>query len=170
MGWTFKVSTLSELSQSVLLPVSLQGSGPLALSTGCMFVNPCAIHEVPRIRLRALLTLQKLAPDCATTGMHGRCSQFAPEDTGESSSVPNAQGLRLIPGSHYRDKQDLTVTWCQLKKIEQYWVLFVIPPGICSCAVFMVNIRSFTVWYHKDMTWKLLQELCLCFILSSSCT
>lgn len=101
------MSTLSVLSQSVLLPVSLQGSGPLALSTGCMFVNPCVIHEVPRIRLRALLTLQKLAPDCATTGMHGRCSQFAPEDTGESSSVPNAQGLRLIPDSHYRDNQDI---------------------------------------------------------------
>ena len=101
------MSTLSVLSQSVLLPVSLQGSGPLALSTACMFVNPCAIHVVPRIRLRVLLTLQKLAPDFATTDMHGGCSQFAPEDTGENSSVPNAQGLGLIPDSHSRDNQDI---------------------------------------------------------------
>lgn len=52
--------TLSVLSQSVLLPVSLQGSGPLALSTAYMFVNPRASHEVPRIRQSVLLTLQNL--------------------------------------------------------------------------------------------------------------
>ena len=59
--------------------------------------------------MRALLTLQKLAPDFDTADMAGGCSRFAPVDAGESSSVPNAQGSGLMPDSHYRDNRDIQI-------------------------------------------------------------
>lgn len=43
----FSSCQLSQYSLKIFLSVSLQGSFLPALSTVCVFVNPCAIHEAP---------------------------------------------------------------------------------------------------------------------------